>query len=159
MDLFEKIGKTATDTYKFTADKTSKLAKIAKLKMNLNEKKSIIEEEYENIGKKVYEKHIREENISIKEDLNEECKKIDILSSEIQEIRNEILKLNEKKQCKNCFTEIEDEFSYCPICGKKQENTKTRDEKIIEILEDSTVKKENNQEKNIILDEKQDDIN
>ena len=37
MDLFDKIGKKATETYKYTAEKTSKFAKEARIKLKINE--------------------------------------------------------------------------------------------------------------------------
>ena len=69
MDFFDKLGKTASKTYKGAAEITGKLAKEAKLKMKMAENKAKIEDIYEEIGKKVYEKHIREENINIKDEL------------------------------------------------------------------------------------------
>ena len=107
MDFFNKLGKKASKTYKITAEKTGKLAKEAKLRLKINENKSDIQDLYEQIGKKVYEKHIREENINIKEELEEECTKIDVLSAEIETLLKECLNLKDKKQCKKCFAEIE----------------------------------------------------
>ena len=69
MDFFDKLGKTASNTYKSAAELTGKIAKEAKLKMKMSENKAKIEDIYEEIGKKVYEKHIREENINIKDGL------------------------------------------------------------------------------------------
>ena len=54
MDIFNKIGKKATETYKVTAEKTGKLAKEAKLKMEINTYKSNVQELYTEIGEKVY---------------------------------------------------------------------------------------------------------
>ena len=47
MDFFDKLGKQASKTYKFTAKQTSKFAREAKLKIQMNEHKSQIEELYE----------------------------------------------------------------------------------------------------------------
>ena len=99
MGFFDNLGKKASKAYDATAEKTSKIAKEAKLRMKINENKGKITDIYEEIGKKVYEKHVREENIDIKADLEEECKKLDELSKEIEEARIEILKLNQKKLC------------------------------------------------------------
>lgn len=127
MDLFDKIGKKASETYKYTAEKTGKIAKEAKIKMAMNDNKAKIEEMYEQIGKKVFEKHVREENINIKDDLAEECAKIDKLASEIEKYRAELLGLKDKKQCKQCYTEIELEYKFCPNCGEKQEEVAEED--------------------------------
>ena len=43
--------------------------------MKINETKVEVTDIYEEIGKKVYEKHVREENIDIKADLEERMQK------------------------------------------------------------------------------------
>ena len=141
MDFFDKLGKKATEAYKITADKTGKIAKETKLKFKISELKSQIEEIYEEIGKKVYEKHIREEEICIKKDLEEECAKIDVLASEIEDLQDETLSLKDKKQCQNCHTQIDKEDKYCKNCGTKQDDIK--EEKVEDIEENNYY---NNQE-------------
>src|SRR5699024_3640456 len=80
MEFFDKLGKKASEAYKVTADKTEKLAKEARIRMKINEMKGQIKDIYEEIGKKVYEKHVREENIDISKDLEDECTRIDVLT-------------------------------------------------------------------------------
>ena len=65
MDFFDKITKKASKAYKITADKTEKFAKDTKIKIKMNDLKQQINELYEEIGKKVYERHIIGEEISI----------------------------------------------------------------------------------------------
>ena len=121
MDFFDKLGKKASDTYKVTADKTGKLAREAKLRIKMNEDKAEINALYKQIGKKVYEKHVIDDIINIKEELEEECTKIDILSQEIENILKEILMLKDKKKCQSCFEQIDKDAQYCPRCGTKQD--------------------------------------
>ena len=139
MDFFDKLGKKATEAYKVTADKTGKLAKETKLKFKMGELKSKIEDIYEEIGKKVYEKHVQKEEISIN-DLLEECKQIDEMSEKIEKIRQECLELKDKKQCPKCFKEIDKNMKFCPECGAKQEEEKAKE---VEVLEKAEVKEEN----------------
>ena len=127
MDFFDKLGKKASEAYKVTADKTGKLAKEAKLKLRMNDLKSQINDIYENIGKKVYEKHTREENIDIKKDLEEECTQIDVLSAEIEDILQECRNLKDKRQCQKCYKEIDKDAKFCPECGEKQEEIESVD--------------------------------
>lgn len=148
MEFFDKIGKKASATYKVTAEKTGKIAKEAKLKMKMNENKSEIEELYKEIGKKVYEKHTREENIDIKTELEEECTKIDVLSAEIESTLKECLKLKDRKQCPNCYTEIEKTAQYCPNCGARQEeDVATVEEEVKEEVAKSDDQENTNNEK------------
>lgn len=146
MEFFNKLEEVATETYKYTTEKTGKLAKEAKIKMKINENKSSINKLYEKIGKITYQKHVREEDINIKEDIEEDCKKIDELSNEIENCRMELLNLKEKKQCPNCYMEIKLEYQYCPNCGveqqdfdkKENENSKQKEDgdlKEVEIIE------------------------
>lgn len=122
MDIMDKIGKTATSTCKITVNKTSNIAKRTKLRMYINECKSEIEDVYAEIGKKVYEKHVREEDINIKDDLRRECRKIDVLSKEIENSIENILRLKDMKKCPECYSEIMSYYNFCPVCGKNQNN-------------------------------------
>ena len=149
MEFFDKIGKKASEAYKVTADKTGKMAKEAKLKMKMAELKSQVNDIYKEIGKKVYEKHIREEDINIKKDLEEECTKIDVLSAEIESYLKECLDLKDKKQCQKCFKEIEKNMNFCPECGAKQEEEPAKEVEILDRLENIGIKldEEKNEEK------------
>lgn len=156
MDLLYKIGQTASKTYKYTADKTCKMAKKTKIKMNICDKKADINDIYLEIGRKVYENHIREEDIDIEDEIIDLCEEIDYLSQEIEESRMEILSLRNKKQCSNCFAEIKIEYQFCPSCGQKQnENEQSRNDKIVERLDNSIIDDENKTEAEIVRKEKE----
>lgn len=151
MDFFNKLGKKVSATYDATAEKTGKFAKEAKLRMKINENKSDINDLYKEIGKKVYEKHIREENIEIKTELEEECTKIDVLSEEIENCLKSILELKDRKQCAKCHTEIDLDNAFCPKCGEKQPEVEVKEaEVIVEELENAEIKPENETEKEIV---------
>ena len=139
MGFFSDLGKKTSET-------TGKIARETKLKMKINENKGKIEDIYEEIGKKVYEKHIREENIDIKADLAEECSKLDALSKEIEDARLEILKLNQKKLCSKCSAEIEAGAVFCPKCGEKQTEKPTVKEEALEKLENAEIPPEKEKE-------------
>lgn len=146
MGFFNDLGKKTSET-------TSKIAREAKLKMKITENKNKIKDLYEEIGKKVYENHVREEEIDIKEFLKDDCSKIDKLSKEIEEAGKEILVLNNKKMCKKCFAEIENDAKFCPKCGEKQTEEKTVLEKAEEKLEKSDISPENEKEAEIVKEE------
>ena len=79
------------------------------------------------------------------EELNQRCEEIQILSDKIVNCKNEILKLNEKRQCKNCYAEIERSANYCPNCGFKQEKEEEKSEQQEESKEEEEIKKEENE--------------
>lgn len=150
MGFFDNLGKKASKAYDVTAEKTGKLAKEAKFRMKINENKSDINDLYKEIGKKVYEKHVREEEICIKEDLEEQCTKIDVLSDEIESLLKECLELKDRKQCQRCYKEIEKDVKFCPNCGKKQDTTPAKEVEILKDLEKSEVNQNNQTEKQIV---------
>lgn len=147
MGFFDNLGKKASRAYDVTAEKTSKIAKEAKLRMKINENKSDINDIYKEIGKKVYEKHVREENIDIKTELEEECTKIDVLSAEIETCLKTILELKEKKQCENCHSEIDLDNIFCPKCGAKQPEIEVKEAEVVDI-ENNSENSDNAEESN-----------
>lgn len=137
MDFFDKISQKASNVYKEAADKTNKIARETKLKSKINQNKTEIDNLYTEIGKKVYEKHVKQEDIDIKSELEEECTKIDVLSAEIETYLNEILECKNKKKCTNCFVEIDKDTKFCPSCGTKQpEILEKVEEETVEISDD-----------------------
>ena len=132
MEFWNKLTKKASETYKGASEKTTKIARETKLKMKMNENKSKINDLYEEIGKKVYQKHIAKEEISVGEDIQEECKKIDKLSNEVEECQKEIWDLSDNKQCPNCKSKISKDSAFCPNCGTKQEKEEPKEVEIIE---------------------------
>ncbi len=153
MDIMDKIGQATSNTCKITVTKTSKMAQRAKLKMYINQCKNQIEEDYRAIGKKVYEKHVREENIDISKDLYEECERIDELSKKIENSIEHILILKNMKKCPQCYAEIMIDYNFCPNCGKKQ-NNENREKHIIEKLQNDKINNTNKNEEEIVIEEK-----
>ena len=154
MGFFDNLGKKASKAYDVTAEKTSKLAKEAKFRMKINENKSDINDIYKEIGRKVYEKHVREENIDIKAELEEECTKIDVLSAEIETCLKSILELKEKKQCEQCHAEIYLDDQFCSKCGAKQPGMEVLNAEVVkQDLENSEIKPENQEEARIVEEE------
>lgn len=146
MDFFDKLTKKATETYKGAAEKTGKLAKETKLRLKISENKSKIKELYEEIGQKVYEKHSSEEEVCIKNDLEAECTKIDILANEIEVYNREILALSNQKECVECKEKLQKDAKFCTKCGAKQpeeEKIEEREEEL-EVLEAEIVDNQNN---------------
>ncbi len=158
MEFFDKLGKKASQAYKVTADKTEKIAKETKLKFKIGELKTQINNIYEEIGKKVYEKHIREEDICIKKDLEEQCTKIDVLSDEIDSLLKECLTLKNKKQCHNCYKELEKEDKFCSNCGSKQTDEPYQEVEVLEELRNIEVDSDKDMEKQMVMEELEEKI-
>lgn len=138
MEFFDKITKKASETYKGAAEKTSKIAKEAKLKLKINENKSKINDVYEEIGRKVYQKHTESGDVCIKKDLEEECAKIDILSAEIEKYHNEILELFNLKNCVKCKEPMDKDAKFCPKCGEEQPTNEEAPAMEVEVVGNET---------------------
>lgn len=134
MEFFDKLTKKASETYKGAAEKTGKIAKEAKLKLKISDNKSKINDIYEEIGKKVYQKHASNEDLCIKQDLEEECARIDELSAEIEGYHKEILELSNEKACTNCGEHMSKDAKFCPKCGTEQPEIKEEPAKEVEVL-------------------------
>lgn len=147
MEFFDKLGKKASEAYKITADKTGKLAKEAKIRLKIGELKSQINDIYEEIGKNVYQNHVNKETINLKEKIEENCTRIDIISAEIEAKLKECLELRDRKQCPNCYTEMDKDVKFCPECGAKQEQEEAKEVEIIDDVEIQNNEKENDEEK------------
>ena len=152
MSFFNDLGKKTTET-------TAKIATEAKLKIEIAENKERINNLYIELGRKVYENHVREEKLDIHEFIKDDCLKIDEISKEIENARKEILVLNNKKMCKKCYAEIETEYIFCPQCGEKQKEEKTVLEKAEERLEEANISSENEREEKIVKEELQEKNN
>ena len=146
MSLFYELGKKQLST-------TAKIVIEAKLKIEIAENRERIKEFYEELGRKVYENHIRKEDINIDELIEEDCSKIDTLSKKIEIARKEILALNNKKMCKKCFSEIEKESVFCSQCGEKQIKEKNVLEEAKEKLEQADISPKNEKEVEVVKEE------
>ena len=78
MDFFDKLGKKASETYKVTAEKTTKIAKETKLKLEISNYKSNMEDLYKIVGKKIYQKYAAQEEMQL-EDIQDELNKLDTI--------------------------------------------------------------------------------
>lgn len=126
--IMDKISKKAVETYHVASKQAGKVAKEIKLKSQMAENKSKIQELYEDIGKTVYEKYVLKEEINLERDLFNTCLMIDNLANENENIHMELLKLKDLKQCPQCHYEIYYDFHYCPNCGYSQ-NEQNQQEK------------------------------
>lgn len=132
MDFFEKLGKKATETFNSAAEKTTKLAGETKLRLKINDCKSKIKEQYENIGKIVYQHYVLDGNIDIKDEIAEQLEKISGLTDEIEDYERQILESKNMKQCENCKNTIERSAKFCPECGAEQPEEPAQEVEVVE---------------------------
>lgn len=143
MEIFDKIGEVASQTYKFTTEKADKFARETKLRMKMNENKAKIERLYNEIGEAVYRRHISVDKENFDEEINGACEAIDRISKEIEQQNNELLSIKDRKQCPNCNEKIDKEYKYCPNCGMEQ-SKETENNKDENIKNESDVENQDN---------------
>ena len=107
--------------------------------MKISELKGNINDIYKEIGKVVYEAHTTGKKQN-KSEIEELCTKIDVLGAEIDANLKECLELKDKKQCDNCYKEIEKDAKFCPDCGKEQPTTNQDVEAVREETEEEEAK-------------------
>lgn len=123
MDFFEDLGKKISKTYNAASEKTGKLAKEAKLKVNISDSLEQIEKLYTQIGQKFYAKYMDHREDEIAMEFIQEFKDIDKYKEAIAKAEKEILELKDLKQCSNCKARFEEKYEYCPKCGTKYQET------------------------------------
>jgi ribosomal protein L40E len=117
-DSLSKIGKYLEEGVSNVAYKSENLVEISKLNMALSSDEKLIDEIYLKIGKRIYKEF--KENKILDKSLLDKCAEIEVINKDIGSIKKKILKLKEKKQCKKCGAEMEEEADFCPKCGKQQ---------------------------------------
>ena len=96
-DIAQKAMETTNKIAQKTTETTAKIATETKLKLKISQDKSEISGLHAEIGKNLYEKHLRQEDTIIPPDLLEICKNIDEIEAKIKETEQEILQLNKKE--------------------------------------------------------------
>lgn len=126
-DLTQKVGETATETYKNVADKSGKIIEEAKSKNEISDKQDVIEESFKAIGKTVYESYLSGEDVG--KVFTKECKKIEKATKDIEDLNTKILYNKNLRKCDNCGEVIALNSEYCQNCGQKQKTFKITTEK------------------------------
>ena len=130
MEIFEKIGEMASNTYKYTAEKADKLARETRLKIKINENKAKIEDLYNEIGETVYRRHLAQSEEDFDAQIKRDCEEIDKISEEIEQQNHELLSLRDRKECSNCYEKIEKSAKYCSNCGMEQKDMGKKEKEI-----------------------------
>ncbi len=126
-EITQKVGETAVDTYKTVADKSEKLFKETKGKMEIAQKEDEIEKIYNAMGETVFDMYKKGEDVG--DAFTKECKKITKILSDIDEANKIILYNKGLRTCSNCAENIALNDTYCSNCGAKQKPVKIKMQK------------------------------
>ena len=119
MGFFEGLSKKVSETTSSIQETTNKIQRESKCKKTISDNNAKVEKIYSEIGKKVYEN--RKIDDSLIAFVEEKTNEIDCSLKENEELKIEILKLNNKKVCPHCKAEVSIDTSFCPQCGAEQE--------------------------------------
>ncbi len=119
MNLLDKLGEKATQTYQVTKEKAITLSEEIKMKTQISKLKRQINNKYRKIGNIVYDE-VKNGKNSINDEIITECDEISKFKDEIVKLEKDILSIKKMKKCVNCGAEIELDDTYCSKCGKQQ---------------------------------------
>lgn len=100
------------------AKKSKELLEYSELSIAIAACDKSINDLYMEIGKKVYKMHKNNEEHSKK--IMQYCEEIEELEEEKKKIKKKILKLKNKRECKNCGFLINKKAQFCDKCGSRQ---------------------------------------
>lgn len=126
MGFLDDIGKSLNKVGK----KTSDMASVAKLKLDITKYKSNIDKKYEELGSRIY--FLSKEGLDRDESVETFIKEIDELFAAIKLVEAEIEKFAEEKPqatpetlggktCSNCGAPLDENTKFCGSCGTKVE--------------------------------------
>lgn len=119
MGFLDGLSKKSAEISSSLQESMNKSQRESRCKKTINENKSKIEKAYSELGKEIYEK--RGINKELTAYINSKIEEIDNMIKENEELRKEVLILNNKKLCPNCGAEVDINTTFCPQCGKEQE--------------------------------------
>ena len=127
MEFWEDIGKTVSDTANQGAKKLSQKTELTKMKYHLGTLEANKEKFFQEIGSLVYQQYAKQTNETSK--IAALCMDVNVIEKEMQEIREKIRKISNKKTCSACGSALVRQAIYCPYCGTKQtEDTESENE-------------------------------
>ena len=114
-DFAGKFGESVERGAKTVSNSSKKFAEKTKIKREMARVESDINTDYIELGKVMYEKICSDpdsEFITTINDIKEKTLKLD-------ELKAELMSLEDKVFCENCGSQIRKEQVYCDKCGKK----------------------------------------
>lgn len=120
-DFAGKFGESVERGAKTVSNSSKKFAEKTKIKREMARVESDINTDYIELGKVMYEKICSDpdsEFITTINDIKEKTLKLD-------ELKAELMSLEDKVFCENCGSQIRREQVYCDKCGKKVSEDET----------------------------------
>ncbi|MDD4238251.1 MAG: zinc ribbon domain-containing protein [Desulfotomaculaceae bacterium] len=121
MEIFKKVSEGArsiTEGAKTIGKKSGDLVETTRLKMEISKLEKEMENNITALGNLVYMQYKGDEGL--KEEIDRLLLSTRALESDIDEINDQIIKINPKPPaCANCHEELPQNVKFCPNCGTK----------------------------------------
>ena len=116
-EVAEVVAKKTGEVVEVVAKKTEQTVEVQKLKSQISLMERNNERDYKDIGKIVYDKFKKGEEVG--ETFAELCEAIAAREASIGELKVEIAEVKGLDVCSKCGGHIEPSAQYCPKCGAK----------------------------------------
>ena len=131
-EVFDKIKEHANkakdsevQVTKTVIEKTNNIVNQTKLKFSISETESKIKDIYTEIGKAVYENY--KSTGEVIDDMEEKFAKIDAMTEEVNELKEQLYQLKENVKCPKCGAYNHSDDVYCSKCGERIYNVNSDD--------------------------------
>lgn len=117
MDFVNKIGDTVNKAAKVVVKGTNNFVESTKLSVTISEYNDRLNAAYADIGKKIYLSKVT--GIELDTDFEEELSEIQQLNTQIDELKERMLDIKNKKKCTYCGAEVFSDDVFCRKCGNR----------------------------------------
>ena len=120
MGVFEDIFVKAKGAVDALGEKAGQFVDVSKLNIKMAELRSDLKNEYEALGKTVY--NCEKNHIDSASEITNASLRIDSIYMQIEELKKQVAKMKNKVLCKECGNANNVNDSYCVKCGKELKN-------------------------------------
>lgn len=121
MGVFEDIFVKAKGAVDALGEKAGQFVDVSKLNIKMAELRSDLKNEYEALGKTVY--NCEKNHIDSASEVTNASLRIDSIYMQIEELKKQVAKMKNKVLCKECGNANNVNDSYCGKCGKELKNS------------------------------------
>lgn len=137
-DFLKNISKTFRETMGTVGKKTDEFVEIQKIRNRQGQLESRIENNYQEIGRKIYCRFRNGE--AFDEQLAELCREIMRMEKEVEACKEQVAEKKGQTICPSCGAGVPKEASFCMYCGAplpERKGEKTEDADFTEVPEDA----------------------
>ena len=139
-DIAGKFGESVERGAKTVSDNSKKFAEKNKIKRELSNIESNINNDYIVLGKAMFEKICNDPDNEFAETISD----IKDKKQKLEELKNTLMSLEDKSSCPNCGAQIDKDQVFCDKCGHKltPEDTVEKSEVVDTTVEEISVSSE-----------------